>query len=125
EEVLSNGSVPELIREKLEASLQTAQGMKIAATVTSRGVVKDATMQVPEGTSREVRQALESTRDSLRTLCTPFPEEAVGQDARWRVDTDVRAGFLMDQSTTLTLKNLTVDTARLEASIEQSANSQP
>jgi hypothetical protein len=123
EEVLSNGAIPEPIREKLAASLKTVQGMKVAATVTSRGVVKDATMQIPENASTEVRQALESTRDSLRTLCTPLPEEEVGQGAR--VDMEVWAGFRMAQATTITLKNLTPNRAKLDASFVQSAESQP
>lgn len=125
EEVLSNGPLPAEVRAKLQQSLKSMSGMKVASTVTSRGVVKEATMQIPDDAAPEVKQTLESTRDALRTMCTPLPEEEVGAGARWRTDVDVQTAFRLNQSTTMTVTKLENHRMQVDAVLVQSAPAQP
>lgn len=65
-----------------------------------------------------VDQLAASITDSAESLSVPFPDEPVGEGARWRVDTEVvLAGLPVEVTTTVTLNELTDD--RATGSIEQ------
>lgn len=120
-EITSKGALPPAARQKLEESLKSTRDMKVTSTVSSRGVVTEATMQIPENAAPEIRQALEGTRDALRSMCMPLPEEDVGVGARWKTDMNIRTTLRMVQTTTTTLKKLEPKKMELDVVLTQTA----
>jgi hypothetical protein len=124
-EVMSNGAVPDIVRQKMQASMKSMEGMKVTSTVSSRGVARDATMEIPENAAPEIRQALEGTREALKSMCMPLPEEDVGAGASWRTDMIMQTTFRLKQSTTTTLTKLEPNRMTLESALKQAADPQP
>jgi hypothetical protein len=120
-EITSKGALPPAARQKLEESLKSTRNMKVMSTVSSRGVVKEATMEIPPDAAPEMRQALESTRDALRSMCMPLPEEDVGVGARWKTDMNLKTTLRMTQTTTTTLKKLGPKKMELDVALTQTA----
>jgi hypothetical protein len=123
-EITSKGALPAAARQKLEESLKSTRDMKVTSTVSSRGVVKEATMQIPDDAAPDIRQALESTRDALRAMCMPLPEEEVGVGARWKTEMNIKTTLRMTQTTTTTLKKLEPKKMELDVVLTQSAEPQ-
>jgi hypothetical protein len=120
-EITSKGALPPAARQKLDESLKSTHDMKVTSTVSARGVVEEASMEIPPDAAPEMRQALESTRDALRAMCMPLPEEEVGVGARWKTDMDIRTTLRMIQTTTSTLKKLEAKKMDLDVVLTQSA----
>lgn len=125
EEVVPDGDMPEADRAALENQLASIVGMKIHSTVTARGVVTDATMDVPDGTPPQLRCMLESMRDSLRGLSSPLPIEPVGVGAKWRVDVAIKTGFRLEQSSVFTLRAIDQVSADFDLKLQETAKPQP
>jgi hypothetical protein len=125
EEVVPDGDMAEADRAALENQLASIVGMKIHSTVTARGVVTDATMDVPDGTAPQLRRMLESMRDSLRGLSSPLPVEPVGVGAIWRVDVAIKTGFRLEQSSVFTLKAIDGASADFDLKLRETAKPQP
>jgi hypothetical protein len=123
-EMLGDAKLPPDAKQELKQQLDQLVGLRVHSVVTARGVVKELTVDLPAKTNPQVAQTVESIRESLRNLCAPFPEEAVGPGARWQVDTMATAPVRIAQKTVFTLVSVTPKAAELEAKLEQSATRQ-
>jgi hypothetical protein len=66
-------------------------------------------------------EVIDALEESVRNLATPFPEEAVGENSRWKVTTITKAKFTSVQTTTFTLKERTEKRLVIDVSIAQTA----
>jgi hypothetical protein len=120
-ELLGDSQLPAEARDELKQQLDQVAGLKIHGVVTSRCIVQELSVDLPPKSDPQVAQTVESIRESLRNLCTPFPEEAVGPGARWQVDSAAAAPLRIAQKTVFSLRSVTPKTAEIEAKLEQSA----
>jgi hypothetical protein len=120
-EVLTDSEIPKEMRAKLKKELEGLVGMKSTLVITSRGVVKDATVEVPANASPTAIETIESMKDSLRNVTQPFPEEAVGKGAKWDVSTVMAMKFTFKQTTHFTLTKISAKDADLTTTLTQEA----
>jgi hypothetical protein len=120
-EILDDAKLPLEAKHELKQQLDQLVGVKFHSVVTARGAVKDLSVDLPAKANPQIAQTVETIRESLRNLCVPFPEEAVGPGARWQVDTMATAPVRIAQKTVFTLVSVSPNAAELEAKTEQSA----
>lgn len=119
------GVKPEVLKQ-VDEQFGKMTGLKGHATVDSRGVTRDLSMDVPSGIDDSVRDLLDSMRQSMRQMANPFPAEPVGVGAKWDTEQRIRIkGMLISQVTHSTLKKLKGQKLSLDIELEQSADSQP
>ena len=92
------------------------------SVITDRGVQKELGLQVPprENRSPLAQQMIDKMRQSMDNGAAPFPEQAIGLGARWKVTMPLKTPeFTGSQTATYTLEELSGDTGRLTTIIEQ------
>jgi len=114
--ILETPGVDPATMEATRQSLQGFEGATVQASYTRHGAALAASfdeLELPEGPAGEVAgQLLSGLTDTIESLSVPFPDEAVGVGARWRVDAEVVvAGLPMEVTTTVRLDELTADRA--------------
>lgn len=113
--------VADMMRQQMKGMI----GIGGTSTLTSRGITKEAKVEGPEGADPATLAQMRGMVDTLRQAATPFPVEAVGVGAKWKVVTQVEQnGLKLDQTTTIELVGLKDDSAELKVTIEQSAKDQ-
>ncbi len=120
-ELLGDTQLPAEAKNELKQQLDQLVGLKIHGVVSARCLMQELSVALPPKSDPQVAQTVESIRESLRNLCAPFPEEAVGQGARWQVDTTATVPLRIAQKTVFSLRSVTPKTAELDAKVEQSA----
>lgn len=119
------GVMPQ-IAEMMKNSLKSIVGLKGRATVSSRGFVKKAEMDIPPNADAMTKQQLESMRHSLTQFCAPLPDEPVGVGGKWKVEADLSAGGLdMKQDSVMTLEKIEGEQLQIKVELTQSAPPQP
>jgi len=119
-EVVPEEGVADVMVETLRTQMRSLEGLTGRATVTARGLVREADLKAPPGGSAQMQQSLENLRQSMRQMSAPLPEEPVGKGARWEAKTIVEspAGKLAN-TTTYTLKTIDGDRIDLDISMNQ------
>jgi hypothetical protein len=93
-----------------------------SVTLSNRGVVRTANLDLGKLANSEFAQILGSTSETLKNVATPFPEEEVGVGARWEVRLALEAaGVKMYQKTEFELVAFDGKTATLKTKTEQTA----
>ena len=105
-DVLDDRPIQPEMKKKLNAEMQKIVGLKGKTVVTSRGVTKEATIEMPPGADASVAQLVDSIKDSLRNMSSPFPEEPVGKGAKWDVKTVVAGAITIEQTASYQLKEM-------------------
>jgi len=121
-DVLADATLPPASAAKLAGDMKSLVGTRGRFVVTSRGVSKEATIDLPPNAPENIRQIMQSMRDSLRDLCAVLPEEPVGVGARWTVLTRVRSrAIAIEQTATYTLKRRAGNVADEDVALTQTA----
>jgi hypothetical protein len=124
-DVLEDAAVKPEVRSKLQADMKQLAGLKGEAVVTPRGLSKSAEFQIPAGAGPHMAETIDSMRQSMRQLATPFPIEPVGRGAKWKTTSTIRTkAFSFVQVTTYTLVSESEGRAMLDIKLEQRADSQ-
>ena len=84
-EVVPEEGVADMMVETLRTQMRSLEGLTGRATVTARGLVREADLKAPPGGSAQMQQSLENLRQSMRQMSAPLPEEPVGKGARWEM----------------------------------------
>jgi hypothetical protein len=106
----------------MQGSIAMLNGLKGTGTITSRGVTKSARLGTGETGDPALAQALTQVISTLQNLVMPFPEEAVGVDARWEVRTALESnGMHVFQKSTYELVSMSGPSVTLKVSSEQVA----
>ena len=100
-------------------------GTSLTVTMSDRGEIVAGEIKVPEGAEPVIRQQLESIQQSLGQLAMPFPQEPIGQGAKWSVTTNMNTGGI-DQVVvyTVTLDKVEGDKVMLTTAISSEAGKQ-
>src|SRR5262245_44356322 len=110
----SNSTVPAL------------NGVTGTVAISDRGVATSGSFEFPPGTDATTQQVLGQYEDQFASLSTPFPEEAVGNGARWKVTQHPEVnGLRMTQSIVYTLLQRKGSVLTLESTTHQTAARQP
>lgn len=120
-DVLKDNPLPKDLQEKLVKDMAAIVGIKGKTVVTSRGLTKEAALDAPASAPPQVKQILDSMKDSLRDMSMPLPEEAVGKNAKWEVKTVLAAQLTSVQRTTYVAKDIADKSVVLDATVVQTA----
>lgn len=125
-EVVDDGSADKSVVEQVRQSgIDKLANLKGETTVTRRGVAKDSSIDLPEDLPPALEQVVGQLSQQTGNLTVPFPEEAVGEGAKWNATTSVDAGGIEAELVlTYTLRQLDGDQYVLDVSYEQTADRQ-
>ena len=113
-------------RANLETTRAALVGMHGEARLNPRGVMSEATFDLPPGAPASVASLLEAMRDALTKMYVPLPVDPVGLGATW----EVASGFPMMGAKVATtwrdhLVALDASSARWEMTVTMTARDQP
>src|SRR5206468_12492146 len=90
-----------------------------------RGLTPATEPKVPAGADPQIRQVMERMKESVATLASPFPEEAIGPGAKWEAKVLLKSqGMTIDQSATYQLAALEDERLTVRSTIAQHAANQ-
>jgi hypothetical protein len=102
------------------------KGIAAGGTISDRGVSRSVHIDLTKITDPQQRQMMEPVSNTMQSLSTPLPDEAVGAGARWESRQALAAGGMqVFQKTVFELVALEGKTARLKVTMEQTAPPQP
>lgn len=108
--------------KELAEQLGNLEKLRGRDEVDSRGVVRAIKMEFAGSDDPQLKQIASSMEQNFGQLGAPFPEEAVGVGAKWRVKTRLeQLGFRLEQTATYKLVALDGDKGKLEITIAQTA----
>lgn len=82
------------IMAALQASAVDLTTLSGGATISSRGISRNVTLDTSKVTNPQVAQMMGSMSSAIQQLSLPFPEEAVGIGARWTVRQAMSTGAM-------------------------------
>ena len=115
---------PKELIEILKATIASANGFSLKATMSDRGVSKKAEARIPANANAELRESLEGLKNDMTSTTLVLPDEAIGQGARWEHKEKTKSeGMMIDQVTTYQLLAIEGDMLTVKCStIESAAN---
>jgi hypothetical protein len=109
----------------LRQKLAPVVGTRGTASMTSRGFVRGAHVDVPSGVDPTIRRSMLGLEHSMRDMAHPLPEAAVGVGARWDVASNVVVNSMhVQQVLHCHLTSLRGHRATIEERIDQTASPQ-
>lgn len=113
------------IQAVLEKDLKAMEGMTGSATVTPRGLTKEAEINIPPTAPKSIEQMIQNLKQSIRQMSIPLPEEAVGVGAKWEIQSDVKnADISLTQTMLATLEAMDESSCKIKVAMKQSAEEQ-
>ncbi|MBY0112362.1 MAG: hypothetical protein K2Y21_06040 [Phycisphaerales bacterium] len=104
----------------LKAQLADMAGTRVSARVSPRGFQTEGKVQT-KSTNPQMLAMLDSMKQSFSQMSVPFPEEAVGVDARWAVSSELKMnGLPLRQRYVYRVASLGERGAILTVTVEQS-----
>ena len=107
------------VRGTLEDVMEAFVGTEGRSTFDTRGYLLDA--ELPDldlGGIPGAEQFLTGLEDQLTALAAPFPDEPVGEGARWTVTTSAEFGGILVADSTFTIELTTADDEEVAAAID-------
>ncbi len=120
-----SGSTDAGIASKMRETLQSLVGVGGRGVMSGRGFNKELSFTAPENASASVLQMLKSAEQSIQQIGAPFPAEAVGAGASWRVTGEsTQNGMKISQTSTYTIESWNENNVTLSLSVSQTAGRQ-
>jgi hypothetical protein len=114
--------VQPVLAAALRETMKKLTGTVGEVVISDRRIPRKADVKLPPDLDLQARQLLDSLRQSMALMASPFPKDAVGLGARWEVKSSIeQTGVTMDQTTRYTVAELTDSTEAIRVEIEQSA----
>jgi len=124
-EVVDDKNVPPELINQMRLAIKKVVGLSGTFIFDNRGQVKSGSFVLPDGLDPMSKKLLDQVSNSLNQLSAPFPAEAVGKGAKWRVSSALNLGGInLTQNSIYELMNRQDNVATLNVSIEQQAQSQ-
>ena len=124
EVVAGEDSQPVMV-DALEGAVAGVVGMTGWAIVDDRGVTRDMAFTVAKDVNPALVQILDLMRAQLNQLSAPFPVEAVGSGAKWKVTQETNSGGMsLTQVATYTLIEQLGDSVKMSVTMRQTAPAQ-
>jgi hypothetical protein len=108
------------LREEMSGMVGLAMTMRISR----RGVVRQTDVSTPARLDPRVAQMLDGVKQSMSQLGVPFPEEPIGQGARWQVVASHHVAFNATDTSVIELDALNGDRGTTTTKISISAQPQ-
>lgn len=125
-EVVDDGSLPPEALERARAELAGFDRVTGTFRFGDRGQSLGGAFDVPDDLPANAAQMIDQLSGQLDQLAVPFPEEEVGEGARWIVHQMTElSGITTTQAITYTLRSLEGDEYVLDLVFEQRADPQP
>jgi hypothetical protein len=106
-------------------ALKGAEGITGKARVTSRGFTRDMELSIPDSANPQLKQMLDSMKDSMRQLTAPLPDEAIGVGAKWQTKYRIKQnGMEVQQTADNELVALKGNVASVKTILTQTADRQ-
>ena len=123
-EALPSQEVEPMVMNAIQAGLGQVGQMSGWIDVDSRGAYIDGNFEL-SGADPSLAELLSSMEDSMNQMTIPFPEEPVGQGARWTVDMAIDSGGMsLSQTATYELRSRNDEQVELAVSMTQAAGAQ-
>jgi hypothetical protein len=123
--VVPTPGTPKAVVTAMADAMKGVEGITGYSVVSERGFVKATELDVPDTAAPQIRQMMDSMKQSFEQMSTPMPEEAVGLGAKWDTKMPVNAnGLVIDQTTTYTIVALAGNKATLDIDVAQTAKPQ-
>lgn len=104
--------------ERMKLAVTTARQIRGGYTLGPRGRITDFEMKIPDGMTRTGHDMADNLRWALFQMTPIFPEQAVGEGAKWTVHQGVlQRGIRVNQLTTF--KVVKLEGERVELTMEQ------
>jgi hypothetical protein len=125
-EVVEEPGVNPMILQVMKSALAGMEGLKGRGLMTTSGVNLETDVEAPPNASPQIRQFLDSLKQSLRNVSAQFPEEPIGKGGRWKVVQLIESpGAAIVQTATYKVVEMEGDRVTLDVAIEQSASDAP
>lgn len=119
-----DGVNPDMIAS-MEGVTTSMIGLQFKSTVDQRGFAKGVELELPPGIDPVVAAQVEQMSKSVEQLTSPFPEEAVGVGAKWKLVTPMNSGGMkFTQTVRYTVVEMTEDIVTVTVEISQDAKEQ-
>lgn len=123
--VIASALTSPAVVKAMNDAFKGVEGITGYTVMTNRGFVKEVKLDVPASTSPQVKQMLDSMKQSMSQISSPFPDEAVGVGAKWDTITKVSAnGIEIQQTASNRLVSLKGNKATLNIVLAQTAKPQ-
>jgi hypothetical protein len=105
--------------------VKSMKGITGDVTISPTGMTLSSHLDLPATMDASVRQQMSQMQDSLSNVSAPFPTEAVGVGARWKILQDTQAnGLTIHQTTTARLVSRKGNKVEVALAVSQSAPKQ-
>ena len=112
------------VLETMQKSLDGLKSLKGSAIIDTRGHTREVVIDT-SGLNAESKQLMQGMQQGLDQLAVPFPAEAVGKGAKWKVPQIItQNGMSINQVTTFELVALKGKRGKLRVELVQSAKPQ-
>ncbi len=116
---------PSPVAAMMLKSLKPLIGTTGTIVVTNRGFTKSNEVSVPEKADPSVKATLESMKDSLNRISSPYPEEAIGIGGKWKVSQEMTvSGMTLVQESTHEVEQMDDDGFTMKVDLTQTAAAQ-
>ncbi|HVK82771.1 MAG TPA: DUF6263 family protein [Kofleriaceae bacterium] len=123
--VVATSGTPKAVVTAMTDAMKGVEGITGYSVVSERGFVKATELAVPATAAPQIRQMIDSMKQSFEQMSTPVPEEAVGVGAKWDTKTSLTSnGLVIDQTTTNTIVAVAGNKATLDIDVVQTAKPQ-
>lgn len=124
-EVLDDPSANPMMLMAMRQAIEQIEGLKGAIVMSNRGQTRSSTFDNLDQLNASLAEQIKSLKYALEQLSAPFPAEAVGQGARWKMEQDVDINGIKLRNS-IEYQLLTVDASNIivDTSVSQSAQPQ-
>lgn len=123
-DVVDDGSNAMMVAA-LKPEISRMNGLAGAWVTDLRGFPEQMSVKIPDGVSDQIRQQLDSVKNSIEQMSAPLPLEAVGVGGKWEVQSILaQGGMTLQQTATFEVVKIEGDTLSLKTIVRQSAERQ-
>ncbi len=118
------GVMPQMA-EAMKTSIGGMKGLAFTSTMSDLGINKGIEVKLPPDASPQLRQSMDQMKESMSSMSSPLPEEAVGLGAKWEMAAQKKMqGMTIDQIVTYELVSIEGDRITFKCAISQNAANQ-
>ena len=123
--VVEDGRGNPMVIDKTKELVASMKGITGDVVVSPTGMTLSSHLDLPATMAADVRQQMSQMQDSLSNVSAPFPTEAVGVGARWKILQDTQAnGLTIHQTTTARLVSRKGNKVEVALAVSQTAPKQ-
>lgn len=123
--VVDDGRASGLVVDATKDLVKSMKGITGKVTISPEGMTLASHLDLPASMPPALRAQMSQMQDSLSNVSAPFPTQAVGVGARWKILQDTQAnGLTIHQTTEAKLVSRQGDTVQLALHVTQSAPKQ-